>query len=78
MLSILACLFAGFYPVKNYEYSTIFGLLVPLGIGGAVMLGSFFLFRKGKILPRIGIFFGIVSRCGSCILFLYELGNAVC
>lgn len=48
--------FAGFYPVKNYEYSTIFGLLVPLGIGVAVMLGSFFLFRKGKILPRIGIF----------------------
>lgn len=48
MLSILACLFAGFYPVKNYEYSTIFGLLVPLGIGVAVMLGSFSYFEKGK------------------------------
>lgn len=75
MLSILACLFAGFYPVKNYEYSTIFGLLVPLGIGVAVMLGSFFLFRKGKILPRIGIFLGLLA--GAAVAYYFFMNSAM-
>lgn len=61
LLSIAACIFAGFYPVKNYEYSTLFGILVPLGVGVAVMLSSVFLFGKGKLLPRIGIFLALLA-----------------
>ena len=39
------------------------------------MLGSFFLFRKGKILPRIGIFLGLLA--GAAVAYYFFMNSAM-
>ncbi len=64
LLAGLTCLFAGFLPVKDYEYSVLMGAGIPLAVGVAVMLSSYLLFSCKNHVE------GIVL----CLIFLVAAG----
>ena len=78
MLSILACLFAGFIRSKIMSIPQYFGLLVPLGIGVAVIVRFLFPISKREILPRIGIFLGLLAGAAVAYYFFMNSAIAVC
>lgn len=69
VLSLLTCLLAGFLPVKNYEYSLIAGLVIPLGVGVVFMISSLTFFSRGNLVGRI--------ICGFVFLFVGCIGYGI-
>lgn len=53
LLSLVTCLLAGFVPVKNYEYSLLAGILIPLGVGIMPMISSLIFFSQGNLAGRV-------------------------
>lgn len=74
LLAGLTCVLAGFLPVKDYEYSVVAGLIIPLAIGGVVMFSSLALFAKGNIVVRL--LFSLLLLAGAGVVYIVFLRDA--